>query len=70
MCKDEQNKLKLYVWENVLTDYTSGIMFALASSVEEAREMILKGDALVGSDLKQEPEVFDSPIGFALWGGA
>jgi hypothetical protein len=32
-------KLRLYVWENVLTDYTDGIMFALAESVEQAREL-------------------------------
>ena len=71
MCKDEQNKLKLYVWEGVLTDYTDGIMFALAGSVGEARELILKADKCVReSELKQEPQVFDSPIGFALWGGA
>jgi hypothetical protein len=32
-------KLRLYVWENVLIDYTDGIMFALAESVEQAREL-------------------------------
>jgi len=36
--------MKLYVWEYVLTDYTDGIMFALANSVEEARELIRKED--------------------------
>lgn len=87
------NSLKLYVWENVLTDYTSGIMFALATSVEEARELICPGwqateDALrdptfrgdrsrplgqyIGrehEDLRGEPKVFDSPVGFVVWGG-
>ena len=36
------SKYRLYVWEDVLADYTSGIMFAIASSVEEARILILK----------------------------
>jgi len=29
-------ELKLYVWDNVLTDYTDGVAFALAYDVEEA----------------------------------
>jgi len=64
--------LKLYVWEGVLTDYTDGIMFALASSVEEAREMISEADSLAGGggDIQAEPKVYDSPVGFAVWGGA
>ena len=36
------SKLKLFVWEGVLSDYTDGIMFALAHTEEEAREMIVK----------------------------
>lgn len=38
-----RKKLKLYVWEGVLTDYTDGVMFALAHNVEEAREVICPG---------------------------
>ena len=34
-------KLKLFVWHDVLTDYTSGVMFALAPTVEEARIQIV-----------------------------
>ena len=33
-------KLKLYVWTNVLTDYTSGVAFALATSTDQARRLI------------------------------
>ena len=64
-------KLKLYVWENVLTDYTDGIIFALASTVEEARAKVLKKDSLrpVADAIMAEPDVYDSPIGFTLWGG-
>lgn len=73
-----KKQLKLYVWENVLTDHTDGIMFAMAHSVEEAREIILKRqkDQLiwiteeVEKDLIQEPKVFDSPTAFIIGGGA
>jgi hypothetical protein len=80
-------KLRLYVWENVLADYTSGIAFALASSVDEARQLayanlrkgmsptwgtyqeeLAKGDG-AAQELSAEPQVFDSPAGFAISGG-
>jgi hypothetical protein len=62
--------LKLYVWEDVLADYTSGIMFALARSESEARELILKNCSFVpDEDLAKEPKVYETPIGFAVWGG-
>jgi len=34
--------MKLFVWrgEGILTDYTNGIMFAIAKDVHEARKMI------------------------------
>ena len=35
-------KLKLFVWENVLTDHTAGIMFAFAENVEDAKKAILE----------------------------
>ena len=65
-----RKKLKLYVWENVLTDYTSGVMFALATSADEARSLILKKrDYVPPSDLAQEPKCIETPEGFAVWGG-
>jgi hypothetical protein len=78
-------RLKLYVWEDVLTDYTSGVMFALASSVEEARDTILKKESedtfnkmkagkpfyhgCVWQGLQGEPSVWETAVGFAVWGG-
>lgn len=68
-------KMKLYVWNDVLTDYTSGIMFAVARSVEEARATILAngGDGLysVEHDLQIEPKVYDldKPYGQFIYGG-
>jgi hypothetical protein len=66
-----ERKLKLYVWENVLRDYTPGIMFAMAHTVHEARKIILtKYDMLsMKSELAQKPQAISKPDGFALWGG-
>lgn len=64
--------LRLYVWANVLRDYTAGVMFALASSPEAARKAIIKAypdyDTVV-SDLASEPQVVTKTEGFAVWGG-
>ncbi len=64
-----ENKLKLFVWEEVLTDWSDGIMFALAENVEQAREEILKKGSVIDVDLAKEPDVYETPIGFAVWGG-
>ncbi len=65
-----RQKLKLYVWEDVLTDYTSGVMFALATSADEARSLILKTcNCVPSNDLAQEPTCIETPQGFAVWGG-
>jgi len=69
--------LKLFVWKDVLTDYTSGIAFALAENVDEARKLILEkyekeqsyvSDMLV-SDLNTEPLIIENKEGFYVWGG-
>ena len=64
-------RLKLYVWEEVLIDYTAGAMWALAESEEEARALIFAHTPYtsVEQDLKQPPDVYDHPVGFALYGG-
>ncbi len=35
-------KLQLYVWEDFMTDYTSGLAVAIAATEEQAKEQILK----------------------------
>lgn len=63
-------KLKLYVWQNVLRDYTAGIMFAYATSPAHARNLLLADcNYLPQGDLAKEPEVFDTAVAFSLWGG-
>ena len=66
-----EKKLKLFVWEGVLTDYTSGVMFALATNVENARKQIMKKEngSTAKADLMSEPLVITKAEGFAVWGG-
>lgn len=66
------DKLKLYVWENALADYYPGIMFALAESADEARELIKQeagSGPTVCEDLAKEPRCIEAKAGFAVWGG-
>lgn len=78
-----KKNLKLYVWEDVLSDYTDGIMFALAESKEEAMAIIIskaeneiypkKRDDLlrmIKEDLENEPKVYADKVGFFVFGGA
>ena len=62
--------LRLYVWEDTLADYTAGVMFALASSPEEARDEVRRACGHVPEhELAAEPQCYNKPIGFAVWGG-
>jgi len=65
--------LSLYVWENVLCDYTCGVMFALAHDAEEARQLIRATEigswGAADADLGKSPEVITEPMGFAVYGG-
>jgi len=67
----KNKNLKLYVWEDVLWDWKAGIMFALAESVEQAREILLRrypDSFSVSEDITKEPTIYNSPTGFAQWG--
>lgn len=67
-----EKRLKLYVWQNVLVDYTPGIMFALAETPKEARRLIIeKSDCseTVRQELTKKPEVYKNKIAFYLFGG-
>ena len=73
--------MKLYVWEDVLCDWTCGIAFALANSKEEAIELVSDyynedfgwtkeaGNYEVPCFTKDKPKVYDVPVGYAIWGG-
>ena len=60
-------KLKLFVWEHVLCDYTCGVMFALAPDVEIARQMLQEEDT--NNERYTEPIVYTEPFALAVWGG-
>jgi hypothetical protein len=69
----KKKQLKLYVWEGVLTDWTSGMAVALASSPEEAVELLqqqLGPSYFNGVKLEGvEPIVVESPAAFFVYGG-
>jgi len=71
--------LKLFLWTDVLWDYTNGIAFALATNVEDARKLIIseyeethsKDSARFAAELEAEaPEIIDKQFGFYHFGGA
>ena len=64
-------KLKLYVWEDYATDYTTGLAFAIAEDSDQARQMIEDKNGYRDVSLAESPEVFplDSPIAFQVTGG-
>ena len=65
--------MKIFFWDNVLRDYTSGIMIAIAPNVDEARTAILKECSYVPEeDLAQTPQEFDlsEPRAFVIWGSS
>lgn len=54
--------MKLYVWEGVLTDWTSGLIVALAPDLRAAKTAVRKAYGIPGSDrleqdLKGKPQV-------------
>ncbi len=76
--------MRLYVWHDALSDYTAGVMFAHADTVEQARELVCPGWAgdeekvragyvgymgAVHNELRGEPTVYEGAYGTAIWGG-
>ena len=65
-------KLKLYVWKNVLEDYTAGIGFAMARSEESARKLVvasLDTDYFAHQFDRAPDEVHTVPAGGCCYGG-
>lgn len=70
--------LKLFVWEYVLTGYSDGIMFALATDVDSARELIkakMIKEKRIGIKeamielVERDPRIIESEEGFFIEGG-
>ena len=62
-------KLRLYVWEGVLADYTSGMAVALAESPAHARQLLEKRMGRLDSDLLSAPLTVTKPAAFYVYGG-
>lgn len=70
--------MKLFIWENVLQDYTSGVAFAFAENALEARSLIVEKMRADKSfvpkefliELRAEPLVIEQKEVFYLYGGA
>ena len=66
----DKEKLKLFVWRDVLCDYTCGMVCILAYSEEEA--IMLAKEELEDyewKDLHKKPVIVDKPTVFSVWGG-
>ena len=70
--------MKLFVWEDVLSDYTSGIAFALARTESEARALInekvgyrREDGTIDDSETRHwdKPKIYTTKIAYALYGG-
>ena len=63
-------KLKMFVWEGVLTDWSDGIVCVLASNLEEAIKLIIKKDSTAASSMDMSKvKVIEKPEAFIIWGG-
>lgn len=64
--------MKLYVWDNVLRDYTDGIIFAFAPNVAAARKVVLEYDPGPGvvEAIKARPRVYTGIVARVVHGGA
>jgi hypothetical protein len=71
MSSKETNILKLYVWTNVLADWSSGMIVALAHSKEEALELVKSecGSLEFNEASVTEPKVYTQPHAECVWGG-
>ena len=69
------DSLRLFVWDNALSDYAPGIIVALAPGVAEARQEVpvsLKEEwheSVVRRETENEPRVYDTPVARVVFGG-
>lgn len=63
-------KLKLFVWEEVLTDWSDGFVCAWAENLEKAIELIKEKDEVGASSMDMgKVRVIEKPEAFVMWGG-
>ncbi|MHA1305324.1 MAG: hypothetical protein ACTSPI_16620 [Candidatus Heimdallarchaeaceae archaeon] len=65
-----KKELKLYVWEDVLCDYTCGMICILAHDLEEAVELLNKKyPSYYCEEIGKPYKVITNPEAFAVYGG-
>ena len=66
-------KLKMFAWENVLTDYTSGLVCILAYDLKSAKKVFLKkypdGQYLLDNFFGSPYQEIVKPEAFYVYGG-
>ena len=70
----EKRQPSLYVWRNVLYDYSAGVIFAIATSPDEARQAVIENAeewrrGSLAAAMATEPECYPAPYGTFLHGG-
>jgi hypothetical protein len=66
--------MKMFIWNGVLTDWTSGMIAVYAESLEQAIEIVKKEICYSEEEFQEEiinnpPTIFDSPGLAAISGG-
>ena len=60
----------MFVWEDVLCDYTCGMVCVLARTVDEALELVKKKGEWEYKEIKNKtPKVISKPEAFISYGG-
>jgi hypothetical protein len=69
--KKRVKKLKLFIWEGVLTDYTSGMVAIYAYDLEHALKLARKkfDSYVVEGFAGVEPQIVTKPDAFYVYGG-
>ena len=67
--------LKMFVWDDVLRDYSTGLIAVLANDVDEARALVKDiykygPEEYVTEILNVEPDVYEEPTVVYVHGGA
>lgn len=67
--------LKMFAWDDVLRDYSTGLIVVLANDVDEARALVkdiykYDPDEYVTEILNVEPDVYEEPTVVYCQGGA
>lgn len=70
--------MNLYVWKAVLSEYSSGVAFAMADTAEEAKQLLIASGLpefyFVGTNIQTEdalipPQIFTRKAAYFLFGG-